>query len=90
MTQVAIHTLKQKFLHHFAWLLGVFIISFSANAAHHGMKKDIVDIAAGNPDFSTLVTAVKAAGLVDTLKGEVHSPCLLQPTKHSLNCRRAH
>jgi transforming growth factor-beta-induced protein len=29
--------------------------------------KSIVDIAAGNPDFSTLVTAVKAAGLVDTL-----------------------
>jgi transforming growth factor-beta-induced protein len=29
--------------------------------------KTIVDIAAGNPDFSTLVTAVKAAGLVDTL-----------------------
>ncbi len=31
---------------------------------------DIVDIAAANPDFSTLVTAVKAAGLVDTLKGD--------------------
>ena len=30
---------------------------------------DIVDIAAANPDFSTLVTAVQAAGLVDTLKG---------------------
>jgi len=30
----------------------------------------IVDVAAGNPDFSTLVTAVKAAGLVDTLSGE--------------------
>jgi transforming growth factor-beta-induced protein len=30
----------------------------------------IVDIAAGNPDFSTLVTAVQAAGLVDTLQGE--------------------
>ncbi len=30
---------------------------------------DIVDIAASNPDFSTLVAAVKAAGLVDTLKG---------------------
>ena len=30
---------------------------------------DIVDIAAGNPDFSTLVAAVQAAGLVDTLKG---------------------
>jgi uncharacterized surface protein with fasciclin (FAS1) repeats len=30
---------------------------------------DIVDIAAGNPNFSTLVAAVSAAGLVDTLKG---------------------
>ncbi len=29
---------------------------------------DIVDIAAGNPNFSTLVAAVKAAGLVGTLK----------------------
>jgi uncharacterized surface protein with fasciclin (FAS1) repeats len=28
----------------------------------------IVDVAAGNPQFSTLVKAVKAAGLVDTLK----------------------
>ncbi len=32
--------------------------------------KDIVDVAAGNKDFSTLVTAVKAAGLVETLKGK--------------------
>lgn len=31
---------------------------------------DIVDIAAGNDDFSTLVAAVSAAGLVDTLKGD--------------------
>lgn len=38
-----------------------------ALARHHG--PDIVDIAAGNPDFSTLVAAVQAAGLVDTLKG---------------------
>jgi uncharacterized surface protein with fasciclin (FAS1) repeats len=30
---------------------------------------DIVDIAASNPNFSTLVAAVQAAGLVDTLKG---------------------
>lgn len=29
----------------------------------------MVDIATGNPDFSTLVAALKAAGLVDTLKG---------------------
>ena len=30
---------------------------------------DIVDIAASNDDFSTLVAAVQAAGLVETLKG---------------------
>lgn len=30
----------------------------------------IVDIAAGAPDFSTLVAAAQAAGLVDTLNGE--------------------
>jgi len=41
----------------------------AAIAAHHE-KKDIVDVAASNDDFSTLVAAVKAAGLVDTLKGE--------------------
>ena len=31
--------------------------------------EDIVDVAAGNSDFSTLVAAVQAAGLVETLKG---------------------
>ena len=30
----------------------------------------IVDIAVGNPDFSTLVAAVTAAGLVDALSGD--------------------
>jgi len=30
---------------------------------------DIVDIAASNPDFSTLVAALQAADLVDTLRG---------------------
>lgn len=33
-------------------------------------KKNIVEIAAGAEDFSTLVAAVKAAGLVETLSGE--------------------
>ncbi|MCG8601189.1 MAG: fasciclin domain-containing protein [Verrucomicrobiales bacterium] len=42
-------------------------VSLSSRAADN---KDIVDIAAGNDDFSTLVAAVKAAGLVDTLKGD--------------------
>jgi len=32
-------------------------------------SKTVVDIAAGNPDFSTLVTAVTAAGLGSTLSG---------------------
>ncbi|MCA0873216.1 fasciclin domain-containing protein [Seohaeicola saemankumensis] len=35
-----------------------------------GQKMDIVDTAAGAGDFNTLVAAVQAAGLVETLKGE--------------------
>ena len=41
----------------------------TASAAEYGAK-DIVDVAASNEDFSTLVAAVKAADLVDTLKSE--------------------
>ena len=37
-------------------------------AAHQ--KSDIVDVAASAGSFNTLVTAVKAAGLVETLKGD--------------------
>ena len=37
--------------------------------ATNARAKGIVDIAASNPDFSTLVTAVKAAGLDSTLSG---------------------
>jgi uncharacterized surface protein with fasciclin (FAS1) repeats len=45
---------------------------FSANvmAGSYGKKMDIVDTAANNSDFSTLVAAVKAAGLVDALKAD--------------------
>ena len=43
---------------------------FAAVPALAGEKKDIVDTAAGAESFKTLVAAVKAAGLVDTLKGE--------------------
>jgi uncharacterized surface protein with fasciclin (FAS1) repeats len=35
----------------------------------YGQEQDIVDIAASNGSFSTLVAAVQAAGLVETLKG---------------------
>ena len=40
-----------------------------AFGGHHAEKKDIVDTAVANGSFKTLVAAVKAAGLVDTLKG---------------------
>ena len=43
---------------------------FSASALAYDKGKTIVDVAAGNPDFSTLVTAVKAAGLAETLSGD--------------------
>ena len=43
--------------------------TMSAIADHHE-KKDIVAIAAGNEDFSTLVAAVKAAGLVEVLQSD--------------------
>lgn len=33
-------------------------------------EPDIIDIASSNDDFSTLVAAVSAAGLVETLKGD--------------------
>jgi uncharacterized surface protein with fasciclin (FAS1) repeats len=45
----------------------------SNNAMTYGggmMKKDIVDVAVENGSFNTLVAAIKAAGLVDTLKGD--------------------
>ncbi len=41
-----------------------------ASASFAGGKKDIVDTAFGAGSFETLVAAVQAAELVDTLKGE--------------------
>jgi uncharacterized surface protein with fasciclin (FAS1) repeats len=42
----------------------------SRTSADDSSKKDIVDTAVGAGKFKTLVTAVKAADLVDTLKGK--------------------
>ncbi|MEJ2292572.1 MAG: fasciclin domain-containing protein, partial [Deinococcales bacterium] len=39
-------------------------------ASAEGEARTIVDVAVSNPDFSTLVTAVTEAGLVDTLNSE--------------------
>jgi uncharacterized surface protein with fasciclin (FAS1) repeats len=44
--------------------LGLFAISATKQSS-----SDIVDVAAGSKDHTTLVAAVKAAGLVETLKG---------------------
>ena len=38
--------------------------------AQDTMSKTVVEIAAANKDFTTLVTAVKAAGLAETLSGK--------------------
>ena len=43
-------------------------LTFSSNA-FAGSKKDIVDTAVAAGDFKTLAAALKAAGLIDTLKG---------------------
>ena len=41
-----------------------------AKKASYKHQKDIVDVAASNDDFATLVAAVKTAGLVETLKSD--------------------
>ncbi|EDQ33433.1 Secreted and surface protein [Hoeflea phototrophica DFL-43] len=46
------------------------IFGGSALAGSHGGKKDIVDTAVEAGSFTTLVAAVQAADLVETLKGE--------------------
>lgn len=56
-------------------LCGAFLGATVGHAANHEggeamAKPTIVEIAAGNPDFSTLVAALKAAALVDALSGD--------------------
>jgi uncharacterized surface protein with fasciclin (FAS1) repeats len=51
-------------------LIALFMVAstFAMNATAQS-SSDIVDVAAGSKDHTTLVAAVKAAGLVETLKG---------------------
>ena len=51
-------------------MAGAAALAIVAACAPMDSGDDIVDIAASNDDFSTLVAAVQAAGLVDTLKGD--------------------
>ena len=45
------------------------LLPLTAQADHHGKKptKNVVEIAAGAKDFSTIVAAVKAGGLAGAL-----------------------
>jgi uncharacterized surface protein with fasciclin (FAS1) repeats len=55
----------------FAVAIPLIFSAVAVNAGGYGMnKKDIVDTAASAGSFNTLVAAVKAAGLVETLKGK--------------------
>lgn len=60
----------RKTLMTFVIAMSSLLMMSAANANHHGMKKDIVDVAVENGSFTTLVAAVQAAGLVETLKGD--------------------
>ncbi|HHX8649007.1 fasciclin domain-containing protein [Vibrio antiquarius] len=54
-----------------ATLMATLSFMLPVKAHEHGMMKaDIVDVATENGSFNTLVAAVRAADLVDTLKGE--------------------
>lgn len=44
------------------------LVAFTMSAVSFGQSKDVVDIAIGSADHTTLVAAVKAADLVATLK----------------------
>jgi len=51
-------------------VLSVTMILCVAFASNLSAQKTIVDVAVGNKDFTTLVTALKAADLVSALQGE--------------------
>jgi uncharacterized surface protein with fasciclin (FAS1) repeats len=46
------------------------IVACCAIQSSSAQDQTVVDIAVGNPDFSTLVAAVTAADLVETLSGD--------------------
>ncbi len=61
-----------KSLRWFACAMAVLALAaaLTTQAGNHGHRADIVDTAVSAGQFETLVAAVQAAGLVDTLKGE--------------------
>ncbi len=53
-----------------ALMLAVIVAMTTVSAADNHEKKDIVDTAVAAGNFKTLATALEAAGLIETLKGE--------------------
>jgi uncharacterized surface protein with fasciclin (FAS1) repeats len=62
------HTMAKKVLTTLSIIM--FSVAATAFAGSYSKSADIVDTAVSAGDFNTLVTAVKAAELVDTLKGD--------------------
>ena len=62
----------QKMARYSVLAAAVGLFAITANAGHHGPKasKDIVETAVSNGSFNTLVAAIQAAGLVETLQGD--------------------
>ncbi len=50
--------------------LALFLTLLGCSLVTAAPTESIPEIVAGNPDFSTLLAALQAAGLVDTLAGE--------------------
>lgn len=61
--------MKRRFALRIAAAIGLATLTAACAPMMDG-GEDIVDIAASNEDFSTLVTALQAAGLVDTLRSD--------------------
>lgn len=64
-----------KFLFNIKFLMFALVLGFGLMASQNTLaqkadKKDIVDTAAAAGTFNTLITAVKEAGLVETLRGK--------------------
>lgn len=62
----------------------IIMIAFISSMSAFGQVKDVVDVASGSADHTTLVAAIKAADLVATLKG--HGPfTVFAPTNAAFN-----
>ena len=84
--------MKRLLLFSVALLAGATAFAAKDNPMVGGQKmyssKDIIDNAVNSADHTTLVAAVKAAGLVDTLEDRARSQYLLPPMRLSLSCPR--